>query len=148
MTQSRRTWGSSQVPQYAYIEYSLGYRLSHHFSSINQSEISNTIHSLSLYWGCAGPPSLRIECVYVTVWTSQIIMGFTYCYMSGPADLESHLPAGGVGSFPEKVDSSLYRSWGSAWWTPHVEKWTRMAEDVGSGAFLRVKEDTAPGWPD
>ena len=45
MSQSRRTWGSSHVPQYAYIEYSLGYRLSHHFSSMNQSEISNTIHS-------------------------------------------------------------------------------------------------------
>ena len=83
MIQSRRTWGSSHIPQYAYIENSLGYRLSHHFSSINQSEISNTIHSfihsLSLYWGCAGPPNLRIECVYVIVWTSQIIMGFSYC---------------------------------------------------------------------
>lgn len=47
MIQSRRTWGSSQIPQYAYIEYSPGYRLSHHFCSTNQSEISNTIHSFT-----------------------------------------------------------------------------------------------------
>ena len=39
-------------------------------------------------------------------------MYFSYHYISAPADLESHLPVGGVGRSPQKVDSSLYGSSG------------------------------------